>query len=104
MVQTMEELKKAESKLTDLKYLKSTIHISQQLILPTIQKKISKLKAQIEKECCAEDPNAFWHRKKYCVEFPYKTEYTGNPCKIKTIPMNKEYRELCEKRNEESIE
>lgn len=93
----MEEPKKDESKLIDLKYLKSTILISQQLSLPAIQKKISELKAQIEKKCCAKDPNAFWHIKQYCVELPYKTEYTGKPCKSKAIPMNKEYHELYKK-------
>lgn len=66
---------------------------------PSNQKKFSDLRKRIKAECCSEEPNAFWHRKQRSVELPYKAEYIGKPCKNRAIPMNKEYRDHCEKRN-----
>ena len=59
MVHTMKELDKAETKLTKLKYLKSTIQIGEQLKTPTVLNKISELKRKVEEECYSEEPNAF---------------------------------------------
>ena len=97
MVQTIRDLDRAEAKLTDLKDLKSSIQLEEQLKNPLNKRKIAELKRIIEEECCSEEPNAFWYRKQHTVDVPYKTEYTGNPCKSRAIPMNKEYRDLCEK-------
>jgi len=59
MVQTIKDLDRAEAKLTDLKDLKSSIQIEEQLKSPLNKKKIVELKKTIEDECCSEGPNAF---------------------------------------------
>jgi len=96
MVQTVQNLDRAEARLSDLKDLKSTLRIEGQLKMPQIKNKIGELKRQIEEDCCSEEPNAFWHRKQHTVELPYKEGYAGKPCKSQAIPMRKEYIDLCE--------
>ena len=63
MVQAMQKLDKAESLLSDLKDLKSTLRVEEQLKLPQIKRRIQELKGKLEEKCCSEEPNAFWHRK-----------------------------------------
>lgn len=63
MVHTIQDMDRAEARLSKLKDLKCTLRIEEQLKLPWIQKKIRDLKKIIEEECCSEEPNAFWHRK-----------------------------------------
>jgi len=96
MVQAMQKLDKAESLLSDLKDLKGTLRIEEQLKLPHIKRKIQELKTKIEEKCCSKEPNAFWHKKQHTIKLLYKEGYTGKPCKSKAIPMSKEYRELCQ--------
>eukprot|EP00253_Pinus_taeda_P016382 PITA_16382 len=81
MVQTVQNLDRVEARLLDLKDLKSTLRIEEQLKLPQMRSKIEELKKQIEDECCSEEPNAFWHRKQHTVELPYKEGYAGKLCK-----------------------
>lgn len=97
MVQAMKQLEMANKKLDELKYLKATMIVGEQLLSPGIKKQISDLKQRFESEFCAEEPNYFWHKKQNFVELPYKSDYEGRPCKSKAIPMNKEYRDLCNK-------
>ena len=97
MVHTIQDLDRAEARLSELMDLKCTLRIEEHLKLPQIQNKIGDLKKLIEEECCYEEPNAFWHRKHHTVELPYKEGYTGKPCKSRAIPINTEYRDLCQK-------
>ena len=97
MVQTVQELDKAEAKLSDLKDLKYILKVEDQLKNPQVKKKIEELRKHIEEECCSEEPNALWHRKQHIVQLSYKEGYTGKTCKSRAIPMNKEYKDICEK-------
>jgi len=59
MVQIVQNLDKAEAKLSDLKDLKSTLRVEEQLKHPQVKRKIEDLRKQIEDECCSEGPIAF---------------------------------------------
>lgn len=97
MVQAMQKLNKAKSLLSDLKDLKSTLRVEEQLKLPQIKRKIQDLREKLEETRCSEEPHAFWHRKQHTIKLPYKEGYTGKPCKSRSIPMSKEYRDICQK-------
>lgn len=97
MVQTVQNLDKVEARLADLKDLKCTLRVEEQLKDPQVKRKIEDLQKQIEEECCSKEPNVFWDRKQHIVELPYKEGYTGKPCKSRAIPMSKDYKNLCEK-------
>jgi len=97
MVHTVQDLDRAEARLIDLKDLKSTLRVEEQLKSPQVKTRIGELKKQLEEEYFSEEPNAFWHRKQHTVELPYKERYVSKPCKSRAIPMSQEYRNLCEK-------
>ena len=59
----------------DLKDLKNNVHLTRiknQLGSEIIKARIEKLKNYMEKELCAEHPNAFWNKKQHIVDLPYE--------------------------------
>ena len=52
MVHTVQDLDRVEARLPDLKDLKSTLRIEEQLKSPEINTRIGELKTQLEEECC----------------------------------------------------
>ena len=63
MVQAMQEVNLKQIKLKELKHFKSSLRIEEQLQSLKIMQKVAELKKQLEEQCCAKDPNAFWHIK-----------------------------------------
>ena len=89
-------IQQKEKKIQELKDLKATMRIEDQLKLQQVQQKISHLREQFETQVCSENPTAFWKKAKYFIQLPYKEGYEGKPCKSRAIPMNAHFQKLCE--------
>lgn len=64
---------------------------------------ISQLQASFEKDCCLEDPQAFWNKECYGVSLPSKDERMKVPSKANYIAMNAEDRKTIQEEIKELL-
>jgi len=64
--------------------------IEEQLVVPTIQQKIQKIKKLFTDYVCADIPNAFWYRKQHTVKLPHQKDFDERniPTKARSIQMS----------------
>lgn len=73
--------------------------IEQNIVLPTIQKKISSLENHIQNNICSTLPNAFWSRKKHIVDLPHELDFSEKdiPNKVRPTQMKHGVLNFCQK-------
>jgi len=77
-MEVKKEVLKAEELLNNGKYAKEIADITAKF-----------------RECCSDDPNAFWHIKKQEVELPLKKDFNGKLRRSKAVAMNEEQLKTC---------
>ena len=90
----------AKTKL--LNFLKQEIRykkIVEQLSNKILQSKIDNFHMTLVNDVCFDIPNAFWHRKRHFVNFPYVKDFNEKniPTKARPFQMNAETIEFCKK-------
>jgi len=70
------------------------------------KEELSKLPDKLEKEICADQPTAFWHRHSFEISLPYEDNFSDKliPTKAKPVQMNKQTLDHCKNEIEELLE
>ena len=67
-------------------------------------KMLTDISEKIKRDCCAENPNAFWKREKYFVSLPLDAQQKIKPMKASPRVMTPSEREFCKKEIAELLE
>ena len=63
------------------------------------EKSLTGISAKLIKDCCSENPNAFWKREKYFVSLPFDPLQKIKTMKASARLMSPSEIDFCEKRN-----
>jgi len=90
----MERIDRMQNLLAKMETKKEILKTEENLDSGKFATQIADLTAKF-KECCSEDPNAFWHIKKQEVDLPIKRDFSGKLRRSKAVAMNEEQMKLC---------
>ena len=101
-IDTDASLNLIHAKTKHLNFLKQEVRykkIAKQLSDKLLQSKIDNFHKILSNDVCFDIPNAFWHRKRHLVNFPYVKDFNEKniPTKARPFQMNAETIEFCKK-------
>lgn len=85
-----------EAQLNFIKQDSYNLKINQKLETSYFKNQLQEFLDKLIKDCCSENPKAFWHHKTHTISLPYIANFseTEIPTKARPIQMNTRYLEL----------